>query len=140
MRFFSIISSRSLAMCVPLWHDETVMGLIYVDNLIREHVFSEDDLTLLTSLANVAAIKLENARLLDEMIEKKRMERELELAGDIQQGRLPSEAPSIEGGSSSARTRLATRSAGTITILSSERTVYSWPLGTSRAKERARRS
>jgi len=85
------------AMCVPLWHDESVMGLIYVDSLVRENSFSQDDLTLLTSLANVAAVKLENSRLLDEMIEKKRMERELELAGDIQQGRLPSGAPSIEG-------------------------------------------
>jgi serine phosphatase RsbU (regulator of sigma subunit) len=51
----------------------------------------------LTALANVAAIKLENARLLDEMIEKKRMERELELARDIQQGLLPSKAPHVEG-------------------------------------------
>jgi len=85
------------AMCVPLWHDDAVTGLIYVDSLIRENSFSQDDLILLTSLANVAAIKLENAKLLDEMIEKKRMERELELAGDIQQGRLPSEAPAVEG-------------------------------------------
>lgn len=85
------------AMCVPLWHDEAVTGLIYVDSLRRENSFSQDDLTLLTALANVAAIKLENARLLDEMIEKKRMERELELAGDIQQGLLPSKAPEVEG-------------------------------------------
>lgn len=85
------------AMCVPLWHDEKVTGLIYVDSLRRENNFSQDDLTLLTSLANVAAIKLENARLLEEMIEKQRMERELELAGDIQKGLLPSCAPVIDG-------------------------------------------
>ena len=84
-------------MCVPLWHDDAVTGLLYVDSLRRENSFSEDDLTLLTSLANVAAVKLENARLVEEMIEKKRMERELELAGDIQQGLLPSEAPEVEG-------------------------------------------
>ena len=71
------------AMCVPLWHDESVMGIIYVDSLVRENSFSQDDLTLLTSLANVAAIKLENSRLLDEMIEKKRMERELELTAGV---------------------------------------------------------
>ncbi len=85
------------AMCVPLWHDDTVTGLIYVDSLRRENSFTQDDLTLLTSLANVAAIKLENAKLLEEMIEKKRMERELELAGEIQQGLLPSDAPRISG-------------------------------------------
>ena len=45
------------AMCVPLWHEETVTGLIYVDSLVRENSFSQDELTLLTSLANVAAVQ-----------------------------------------------------------------------------------
>jgi serine phosphatase RsbU (regulator of sigma subunit) len=85
------------AMCVPLWHDDTVTGLIYVDSLSRENSFTQDDLTLLTSLANVAAVKLENAKLVEEMIEKKRMERELELAGEIQQNSLPSQAPRLPG-------------------------------------------
>ncbi len=85
------------AMCVPLWHDDTVTGLIYVDSLSRENSFTQDDLTLLSSLANVAAVKLENAKLLEEMIEKKRMERELELAGEIQQNSLPSQAPRYPG-------------------------------------------
>jgi len=85
------------AMCVPLWHDDAVTGLIYVDSLSRENSFTQDDLTLLSSLANVAAIKLENAKLLEEMIEKKRMERELELAGEIQQNSLPSQAPRYPG-------------------------------------------
>ena len=85
------------AMCVPLWHDDAVTGLIYVDSLSRENSFTEDDLTLLSSLANVAAVKLENAKLLEEMIEKKRMERELELAGEIQQNLLPSQAPRYPG-------------------------------------------
>ncbi len=85
------------AMCVPLWHDDAVTGLIYVDSLSRENSFTQDDLTLLSSLANVAAVKLENAKLLEEMIEKKRMERELELAGEIQQDLLPSQAPRFPG-------------------------------------------
>jgi serine phosphatase RsbU (regulator of sigma subunit) len=85
------------AMCVPLWHDDAVTGLIYVDSLSRENSFNQDDLTLLSSLANVAAVKLENAKLLDEMIEKKRMERELELAREIQQNLLPSQAPRYPG-------------------------------------------
>jgi serine phosphatase RsbU (regulator of sigma subunit) len=85
------------AMCVPLWHDDAVTGLIYVDSLSRENSFNQDDLTLLSSLANVAAVKLENAKLLEEMIEKKRMERELELASEIQQNLLPSQAPRFPG-------------------------------------------
>ena len=85
------------AMCVPLWNNTSVTGLIYVDRLIQEKVFTQDDLSLLTSLANVAAIKLENAKLVEQMIEKKRMEHELAIAGDIQQNLLPREAPTIEG-------------------------------------------
>ncbi len=85
------------AMCVPLWNNKAVTGLIYVDRLIQESIFTQDDLSLLTSLANVAAIKLENAQLVEQMIEKKRMEHELALAGDIQQNLLPSKAPLIEG-------------------------------------------
>ena len=85
------------AMCVPLWNNKNVTGLIYVDSLIHENVFNQDDLSLLTSLANVAAIKLENAKLVDAMIEKKRMESELEQARRIQAQALPSSNPTIEG-------------------------------------------
>ncbi|MFQ5792722.1 MAG: SpoIIE family protein phosphatase, partial [Acidobacteriota bacterium] len=85
------------AMSAPLWNNQKVTGLIYVDSLVHENVFTEDDLSLLTSLANVAAIKLENARLLEHMIEKKRMEHELELAGEIQQNLLPRESPKLAG-------------------------------------------
>ena len=45
----------------------------------------------------MAAIKLENAQLVQQMIEKKRMEHELALASDIQQNLLPSQAPQIQG-------------------------------------------
>lgn len=94
----SVIALRiRSAMCVPLWNNQNVTGIIYVDSRIQESVFTEDDLTLLSSLANVAAIKLENAQLLEEMIEKKRMEHELELAGQIQKNLLPSRAPQILG-------------------------------------------
>lgn len=85
------------AMCVPLWNNKNVTGLIYVDRLIQESVFTEDDLSLLSSLANVAAIKLENAKLVEQMIEKKRMEHELAIARDIQQNLLPRKAPTIGG-------------------------------------------
>jgi hypothetical protein len=84
-------------MCVPLWNNKKVTGLIYVDSLIHENVFTQDDLSLLTSLANVAAIKLENAELLDEMIEKKRMEHELAQARKIQKEALPDHDPEIPG-------------------------------------------
>jgi sigma-B regulation protein RsbU (phosphoserine phosphatase) len=85
------------AMCVPLWNNKAVTGLLYVDSLIHENVFTQDDLSLLTSLANVAAVKLENAELIQQMIEKKRMEHEQAQARRIQKEALPSADPDIAG-------------------------------------------
>lgn len=85
------------AMCVPLWNNQNVSGLVYVDSRIHENVFNQDDLSLLTSLANVAAIKLENAKLLEATIEQKRIEHELEQARRIQKSALPEKSPALEG-------------------------------------------
>ena len=85
------------AMCVPLWNDETVIGLLYTDCLVGENIFTEDDLSLLASLANLAAIKIENARLIEQMIEKKWLEHELNLAAEIHRSLLPREAPQVAG-------------------------------------------
>lgn len=85
------------AMCVPLWNNKAVTGLLYVDSLFHENVFTQDDLSLLTSLANVAAVKLENAQLVDQMVEKRRMEAELAQARKYQQEALPEHDPDISG-------------------------------------------
>jgi serine phosphatase RsbU (regulator of sigma subunit)/pSer/pThr/pTyr-binding forkhead associated (FHA) protein len=85
------------AMCVPLWNNKSVTGLLYVDSRIHENVFTQDDLSLLTSLANVAAIKLENAELLEQMIEKKRQDHDLAQARRIQKEALPAADPDIAG-------------------------------------------
>ena len=60
----SIVLSRVRSMmAAPLQSDDRVLGLIYVDNGVILRPFSQDDLDLLTVMANVAAIRIENARL-----------------------------------------------------------------------------
>ncbi len=49
--------------CVPLRVRDWVIGALYLDNRIREDVFSKSDLPLLTAFASQAAIAIENARL-----------------------------------------------------------------------------
>ena len=51
------------SMCVPLKPRDTIIGLIYVDNLSLTNVYTQEDLEFLTSLANQAAIAIENAQL-----------------------------------------------------------------------------
>jgi phosphoserine phosphatase RsbU/P len=84
-------------LCVPLWSDREVTGLIYVDNLLSDHAFSQNDLRLLGLIANMAAVKVENLRLLRQQIEKERMEEQLELAARIQRRLLPQSDPVISG-------------------------------------------
>ena len=91
------------AMSAPLWYTATgseedeVIGLVYVDSLMASHSFSEEDVRILTALANVAAAKIENARLLEENLEKRVLEEEMRTAAEIQRGLLPDHAPTVPG-------------------------------------------
>jgi serine phosphatase RsbU (regulator of sigma subunit) len=90
----SIIQARiHSALCVPLWNNKEIIGLIYGDRVSLLEPFTPDDMKLLTFLANLAAIKIENARLFDQALEKSRLDRELSLAVQIQRNFLPKENP-----------------------------------------------
>jgi serine phosphatase RsbU (regulator of sigma subunit)/pSer/pThr/pTyr-binding forkhead associated (FHA) protein len=84
-------------MAVPLQTRDQVIGIIYVDSpsLLRE--FSKDDLNLLTVMANVAAVRIEQARYAEAEQSRQLMERELQQAAEIQKGLLPAAAPLIRG-------------------------------------------
>lgn len=85
-------------LAVPLSVDERhVFGLIYADSPTNEATFTSDHLDILTTLASVASIRVENASLLEERMNRERMERELELATEIQQRFQPSGPPSVAG-------------------------------------------
>ena len=93
----SVIKSNiHSAMCVPLWNNKEIIGIIYSDRIRLLDQFSDEDLKLLTLLSNLAAVKIENAKLFEEAIEKERMEKELELAAHIQKDFLPKENPECE--------------------------------------------
>jgi sigma-B regulation protein RsbU (phosphoserine phosphatase) len=84
-------------MGVPLWNSKEVIGLIYADSTLASGLFDDEDLRLLTMLANVAAIQIENAELFSEQVEKQRFEREAKAAADIQKRLLPRTNPTVEG-------------------------------------------
>jgi phosphoserine phosphatase RsbU/P len=84
-------------LAVPLQTREQVIGLLYVDNGAVIRPFSKEDLELLTVMANVAAIRIEHARLAEVEQAEKLMEMELAQASEIQQSLLPSEAPACPG-------------------------------------------
>jgi sigma-B regulation protein RsbU (phosphoserine phosphatase) len=84
-------------LAVPLGVADKVFGIIYADSPIAEGRFTEDHLKVLTTLASVAAIRVENTRLVEARLERERFERELALASEIQQRFQPTAPPHIDG-------------------------------------------
>jgi serine phosphatase RsbU (regulator of sigma subunit)/pSer/pThr/pTyr-binding forkhead associated (FHA) protein len=84
------------AMCVPLYNNKEIMGLIYADRISLLKPFTDDDLELLTLLANLAAVKIEHSILYEQSIEMEKMEKELELAAQIQKDFLPKKDPDCQ--------------------------------------------
>src|SRR6185437_5009747 len=84
-------------MAVPLQAGDRVIGLIYVDTGQTLKPFSQADLDLLTVMANVAAIRIEQARLIEVEQSEKLMESELASASEIQRNLLPTDEPACEG-------------------------------------------
>jgi len=91
------LSGIKSVLAAPLENEGDVVGLIYVDCRMGHRSFEEADLRLLTSLANVAAAKIQNARLMAEAAEKRQMDREFALAQEIQQRLLPENPPEVAG-------------------------------------------
>jgi len=85
---------------VPILADGEAKGVLVVgDKESRRGVgpFRSEDRRTLELLANQAAIALENAELHRQALEKERLEREVELASQIQRQILPTAAPDIPG-------------------------------------------
>jgi len=56
-------------------------------------IFSRDDLNAIETFSDYASVAIENSRLLEESIEKERLEKELDVAREIQRKILPLKAP-----------------------------------------------
>ncbi|MBV8832014.1 MAG: SpoIIE family protein phosphatase [Acidobacteriaceae bacterium] len=84
-------------LAVPLQTDERVIGLLYLDSPFWVRGFTTEDLNLLTVMANMAAIRIEHARLTAQEQMRKMFARELEKAAEIQRRLLPSKPPEIVG-------------------------------------------
>lgn len=106
-----LLGLRSV-LCVPLKNKDVTTGIIYVDNRVQSGIFTSDDLDLLNSIAASAAVAIENARLYQVAIEKGRLERELQLAREVQTTLLPVELPQYPGWEFAARWEPAFEVAG----------------------------
>jgi serine phosphatase RsbU (regulator of sigma subunit)/pSer/pThr/pTyr-binding forkhead associated (FHA) protein len=85
-------------MYAPMIDREDALGVIYVSSGGSTHrSFTMGDLELLNGIAVPAAIMLQNTRMHEESIQRERLNRDLELAAQIQKSFLPREVLSVPG-------------------------------------------
>ncbi len=92
-----IISEIKSAMAVPLFDDEKVLGILYVDTTNPLHRYNNDYLRLLATFGNLIASRLLNYELIHERQEMKVMEAELSKAASIQKNLLLQKCPDYKG-------------------------------------------
>ncbi|MFA6469785.1 MAG: GAF domain-containing SpoIIE family protein phosphatase [Bacteroidota bacterium] len=93
----SHLAKEKIVALVPLQMQNEVQGVLCLGERLRGGNYSESNLEFIFSLANLAFVSLENSRLFNEAIEKKKLESELLIAREIQQGLLPRTLPDITG-------------------------------------------
>lgn len=85
-------------MCAPLLDSENRgIGVIQIDTVDRRSRFQQEDLDVLAAVARQAAFAVENTQLHHQALRQQRVERDLALAHEVQQGFLPSERPAVPG-------------------------------------------
>jgi sigma-B regulation protein RsbU (phosphoserine phosphatase) len=94
-RYFEARGRTRSEMVAPIISNERVIGVF---DLESDHLaeYDEDDLAVLSLLASHVAIIIEKVELHDQMIEKKRIEAQLEIARQVQLELLPDRDPQLE--------------------------------------------
>lgn len=88
---------RSL-MCTPLMDtNECPLGVLQLSTLDISQPFNSDDLDLLVSVGSQAAMAVENGTMHDALIRQRDLERDMEIAAQVQHSFLPSASPTIAG-------------------------------------------
>ncbi len=87
--------SYALAAISPLKAYNTLSGYLIVVKK-ENFIFDEEDKNAINTFSDYASVAIENSRLLEESIEKERLEKELDVAREIQRKIIPAQNPQFE--------------------------------------------
>ncbi|MCA9240978.1 MAG: SpoIIE family protein phosphatase [Planctomycetales bacterium] len=85
-------------MCAPMVNsDGESFGAIQIDTTNQRSHFGDDDLEVLAGVAAQAAVAVDNAKLHEQMLAQRALQRDLDLAARMQRALLPSSDPRVDG-------------------------------------------
>ncbi len=95
-RYFPARPQTRSEMVAPIISNDKVIGVFDLESDDLE-AYDEDDLQVLTLLASQVAIIIEKAELNEQLVEKKRLQAQLEVARQVQLELLPDKDPKLKG-------------------------------------------
>lgn len=84
------------SIAIPLVAQGEIIGVLAIGDLSKSGQFGELELRLLSTIANQISDACENIRLREEEEEKKRIEKEVDIMRNLQQGIIPKEFPDFK--------------------------------------------
>ena len=84
---------EEIELIIPMQIKNDIKGLVLLGPTLKKGGYTNSDIEFIYSAASLAIISLENSRLFDEYLQKQKMEKDLEVARDIQQKLIPSKFP-----------------------------------------------
>lgn len=94
-RYFPARKRTRSEMVAPIISNDNVIGAFDLES-DQLNAYSEDDLSILQLLTSQVAIIIEKVSLLDQVVEKKRIEAQLEIARQVQLELLPGNDPKLD--------------------------------------------
>ena len=88
---------NDISLSIPMISQGELVGVLNVGKKTGEEDFTMEDIDLLSQASSQTALALQNIKLQSEFIEKKRMDKELDMARNIQRNLMPKEIPVIDG-------------------------------------------
>lgn len=85
------------AICAPLTSQDRVIGALYADYPGKAQLYRRSDLDFFGAFASLCAVAVDNASLQTELRERERLQRDLQIAAEIQLGLLPDDNLDVPG-------------------------------------------
>ncbi|MCB2211868.1 PP2C family protein-serine/threonine phosphatase [bacterium] len=106
------ISQNQVNLLLPMFVRGRLVGFVALGRSTRGQDYTPEIVQSLHSMMQQVALSADNLRLLEDNLEKKRLEEELKLARSIQEGFLPQNIPDTPGLDIGARSRFSLEVAG----------------------------
>ena len=91
----SFLEENGIVALAPISIQGSKIAVIGIGERVNKEIYTQSDFNFLQSLGNLTILTIQKTYLLEERIEKERLEEELSIAKSIQRGLLPDPIPSI---------------------------------------------